>query len=233
MLLVRDPGAQVSEAAMNVLAGSWDEPSEFPGLAHFLEHMLFQGSRTYPQSEYFDQLVESKGGETNAYTENSNTNFYFSVDSDTLQRALTVFSHFFIDPLLSEDGVSKEVNAVNSEYEIDVSNDSWKIMNLITLLSDAKHPNSRFTIGNTDTLNKDGVIRALKDFYRNHYSSNQMALVVRTNHDLDKLSSFIQDSDFNLIEDGDLIKHNLESVGFPISENLGSVVKYNVDSASK
>jgi insulysin len=181
----------MSEAAMNVLAGSWDEPSTFPGLAHFLEHMLFQGSHTYPQNEYFDQLIESKGGETNAYTENSNTNFYFSVDTDTLERALTVFSHFFIDPMLSDDTVAKEVNAVNSEYEIDVSSDSWKIMNLISLLSDSKHPSSRFTIGNSDTLKQEGVIRALKDFYRNHYSSNQMALVVRTNQNLDKLEEFI------------------------------------------
>jgi len=38
----------MSEAALNVKAGSWDEPNEFPGLAHFLEHMLFQGSRTFP-----------------------------------------------------------------------------------------------------------------------------------------------------------------------------------------
>jgi insulysin len=50
------------------LAGSWDEPNEYPGLAHFLEHMLFQGSATFPDSGYFEKLVASAGGSTNAYT---------------------------------------------------------------------------------------------------------------------------------------------------------------------
>lgn len=223
----------MSEAALNVLAGSYDEPSTFPGLAHFLEHMLFEGSQTYPQPEYFDQLVASKGGETNAYTENSNTNFYFSVDSETLERALTVFAHFFIDPLLNESQIEKEVNAVDSEYEIDVSTDAWKLMHLVTLLSDSKHPQSRFTIGNKETLDKEGVMRALKDFYRNHYSSNNMALVIRTNQDLDRLTDFLNESDMAKVEDGDLIPHDLASLGLPIKEKTGSVVKFNTDSASK
>jgi insulysin len=66
-----------------------------------------------------------------------------------------VFSHFFIDPLLSKDMVEKEANAVNSEYEIDVSGDGWKLMHLMTLLANPAHPLSRFTIGNLDSLVKD------------------------------------------------------------------------------
>jgi len=42
-----------------------------------------------------------------------------------------VFAHFFIDPLLDASMVDREVNAVNSEYEIAVSGDGWKIMHLI------------------------------------------------------------------------------------------------------
>lgn len=66
-----------------------------------------------------------------------------------------MFSHFFIDPLLSKDMVEKEANAVNSEYEIDVSGDGWKLMHLMTLLSNPDHPLSRFTIGNLDSLIKE------------------------------------------------------------------------------
>jgi insulysin len=61
-----------------------------------------------------------------------------------------------VDPLFNEEAVSKEVDAVNSEYEIDVSDDSWKLFNLYTILSKQDHPMSRFSIGNSDSLKKPG-----------------------------------------------------------------------------
>lgn len=54
------------------------------------------------------------------------------------------------------EAVNKEVNAVNSEYEIDVAADGWKIVNLFSLISSKKHPVSRFSIGNNDSLGKKG-----------------------------------------------------------------------------
>jgi insulysin len=102
--------------------------------------MLFEGSKKYPDLGKFDDLVSATGGYTNAYTEATNTNYYFTVGTASLTKTLDVFSHFFIDPLFSNNAVEKEVNAVNSEYEIDTSGDSWKLMNIFTLISDKTHP---------------------------------------------------------------------------------------------
>lgn len=110
-------------------------------------------------------MVARGGGNTNAYTKGIETNYYFKVSSSVQEETLNVFAHFFIDPLFDETMVDKEVNAVNSEYEIDVSGDGWKLIHLMSLLSDSKHPNSRFTIGNNDSLKKDGIIEALKAFH--------------------------------------------------------------------
>jgi insulysin len=63
-----------------------------------------------------------------------------------------VFSHFFIDPLLNPEMVEKESNAVNSEYEIAVSGDGWKILHLLNRVAKDSHPMSRFTIGNLESL---------------------------------------------------------------------------------
>lgn len=100
------------------------------------------------------------------------TNYYFTIETSRALQALDVFAHFFIDPLLSQDMVAKEANAVNSEYEINVSGDNWKIMHLLSLMSDSKHPLSRFTIGNLDSLLKPHVVEALRKFHSEHYSSN-------------------------------------------------------------
>lgn len=131
-------------------AGSWKEPDEFPGLAHFLEHMLFQGSKTYPQEGYFQKMIAEAGGSTNAYTRSEETNYYFKVNNERILEALQVFAHFFIDPLFDENMVDREINAVNSEYEIAVSGDAWKVTFLMQLLS--RKPVGRFTIGSTSTL---------------------------------------------------------------------------------
>lgn len=74
--------------------------------------------------------------------------------------------------------VDREVNAVNSEYEIAVSGDVWKLMHLIQIMS--KKPVGRFSIGSKDTL-KDPM-EALIKFYNHHYSANLMSLVVKSNY---------------------------------------------------
>jgi insulysin len=104
--------------------------------------------------------------------------------------------------------VEKEAKAVNSEYEIDVSGDGWKLMHLVTLLSNEKHPLSRFTIGNLNSLLQDDsklvyivlkVCQELKRFFQDYYSSNLMALVVKSSLGLDDLEHLVRTSDFSKI----------------------------------
>ena len=51
-----------------------------------------------------------------------------------------MFAHMFIDPIFPEEAVDKESSAVNGEYEIDISNDDWRLQLLLSLLADPKHP---------------------------------------------------------------------------------------------
>ena len=64
----------------------------------------------------------------------------------------------FIDPEFLKEFVDKESSAVNGEYEIDISSEDWKFENILTIISNKEHPMSRFTIGNTETLRKEGII---------------------------------------------------------------------------
>ena len=97
------------------------------GLAHFLEHMLFLGSKKYPEENYFDEMVKKGGGSMNAYTDIFETVYYFDILNDHLEHTLDVFSRFFIDPKFDKNSVDREINAINSEHRKNVNNDMWRI----------------------------------------------------------------------------------------------------------
>jgi insulysin len=163
------------------------------------------------------------GGSSNAYTEAQNTNYYFEITVNHLGKSLDAFAHFFIDPLFNEDAVNKERNAVNSEYEIDVSTEDWKVVNLFALLADPKHPASRFSIGNNDVLAKDGVVDALKKFYQDYYSSNVMSLAVQSRLSLQEMEKMVRV--FGKIENKNLLPPQIS--GFPYQ--FGLLSKYKTE----
>lgn len=115
--LVHDAETEKSSACVNVLVGSMADPKEMPGLAHFLEHMLFLGTETYPVENAYSSFLNSHGGMANAFTDQGNTVFYFDVQNAFFEEALNMFSSFFTCPLFSESATLRETNAVDSENE--------------------------------------------------------------------------------------------------------------------
>ena len=59
-------GGGRAAAALAVAAGCWDDPPEWPGLAHFCEHMLFMGSERHPRENAYDAFLQRHGGSDNA-----------------------------------------------------------------------------------------------------------------------------------------------------------------------
>lgn len=116
ILLISDPSSDKASAAMDVHVGHLNDPTEFPGLAHFCEHLLFMGTQKYPLENEYSAHLTSHGGHSNAYTGVQNTNYYFEVHADHLRNTLDRFAQFFIHPLFNESGTERELLAVDSEY---------------------------------------------------------------------------------------------------------------------
>ena len=114
--LISDPGADQSAAGVAVGAGSWEDPKEYPGMAHFLEHMLFMGTGAYPNEFEYMQFINDHGGSVNAFTASDRTVYMFSVNNDAFDESLDRFSHFFIDPLFSPNCINRELHAVDQEH---------------------------------------------------------------------------------------------------------------------
>ncbi len=80
------PGLKRSAAALRVAAGSHDVPLAWPGLAHFLEHLLFLGTERFPTDEGLMAYVQRHGGQVNASTRERTTDFFLRVACVVLQR---------------------------------------------------------------------------------------------------------------------------------------------------
>lgn len=197
--LISDPNADKSSAVMSVKTGSWEDPEEFPGIAHFLEHMLFLGTKKYPKESEYQRFVSEHGGSSNAFTSNDHTSYLFSINNDAFPEALDRFSNFFKEPLFNPSGVSRELNAIDQEYAKNVENDDIRVLFVIKELGNIHHPNHRFNIGNSQTLSKVSQ-ETLKKWYHEHYNAHMMRLVVYSNLPLDTLTSLVS-QDFQGVPD--------------------------------
>ncbi|MBI5451534.1 MAG: insulinase family protein [Gammaproteobacteria bacterium] len=187
VVLVSDPTATKAGATMNVAVGSFDEPAERAGLAHFLEHMLFLGTAKYPDPDSYHSFMSKHGGTDNAYTSAENTVYYFELDNAQLHEGLDRFSQFFIAPLFNSELVERERMAVESEYRAKVRDEPRRIGAALMETANPAHPYAHFAVGNQVTLGDrpGSMVRdELISFYQQHYSANLMTLAILGNEPL-------------------------------------------------
>jgi len=194
-LLISNPATETAAAAMDVATGSGDDPEARPGLAHFLEHMLFLGTRKYPQPDAYQTFISKHGGDHNAMTMFQHTNYFFDISADALAPALDRFAQQFTAPLFNSEYVSREKHAVASEYRSKRKLDGLRYYSAYRQALNPDHPLSRFAVGNLKTLADrpdESVRQDLVRFYRHHYSANTMKLVVYGKQPLDQLEKMVR-----------------------------------------
>ena len=175
VVLISDPDTDLSGASMNVAAGSFNDPANSTGMAHFCEHMLFLGTKEYPDKNEYSNFLSTHGGRDNAYTSTQETNYHFRIQANFLKEALDIFSHFFIDPLFEQTYTEKELNAVNQEHQKNLFSDPWKLWQLLKYVSNPHHPFSQFATGSIDTLNQSDIREQLVQFYNESYSASTVS----------------------------------------------------------
>ncbi len=183
VLLTHDPEVHRSAAALSVGVGYLYDPKEKMGLAHYLEHMLFLGTKKYPESGSYKKYLSENSGSSNAYTGEAITNYFFEVSHEGFEGALDRFSDFFKAPLFDPQYAEREVNAVNSEHDKNMRSDGWRSNQVQMMVSEPGHPLLRFGTGNSETLAGDNT-GALLDFYNKYYAASIMRLAILSNQPL-------------------------------------------------
>ncbi|HCH64523.1 MAG: hypothetical protein CL927_15315 [Deltaproteobacteria bacterium] len=194
-MLVSDPDTSMTAAAMSVRTGHYDNPDDRPGLAHFLEHMLFLGTETYPGADAFDAYLAGHGGTSNGWTDDEATLYRFAVSPGGFDGALHRLSHFFIDPSFNPQSVRQEVRAIESEYRLHIKDRGKRRYAALDQTVHPDHPARRFAIGSLETLSDrqgNRVIDDLRAFYDEFYTAQHMYLAVVGTHSLDILEGQVR-----------------------------------------
>ena len=212
--LISAPNADQSGAMLSVKTGSWEDPANYPGLAHFVEHMLFMGTLKYPKESEYQKFITNHGGMANAFTSSNTTNFVFTVSNNVFQEALGRFSSFFKEPLFNPSGISRERQAVDQEYAKNLEQDNIRQLFVLKELADPRHPFSGFNMGNNQTL-KSATRNDLEEWFQKHYSANLMKLVVFSPLPIDQIIELVV-NDFAGITDK---KRHSYVVDFPVFKN--------------
>lgn len=194
VLLVQDQYCKNASAAMSVAAGHFDDPKETHGLAHLLEHMLFLGSEKFPETNQFQTYLASHGGSLNAWTGTEHANFHFEVDDNYLLDALEIFSDMLINPSMELSVIDKEINSIDAEFKLKIKDDLRRLYQVHKETCNPRHPFSKFSVGNQQTLRCVELItlqQALSDFHRQHYVAKNMCLCIVSRHSSETLKTHL------------------------------------------
>ena len=207
VVLVSDPTAEKSAAALSVGVGLLHDPMSQQGMAHYLEHMLFLGTDRYPDSKGYTEFMTNNGGAHNAYTWLDITNYMFKVNNDAYDEALDRFSDFFKAPKLYPKYTDKEKNAVNAEWSMRREMDFFGQYKLARKMM-GEHPANRFLIGNLETLGDKEASKLHQktvEFYQQYYSANIMKVALISNLPIDEMTRLAQ-KHFSTIKNKDIDK---------------------------
>ncbi|UOB23646.1 pyrroloquinoline quinone biosynthesis protein PqqF [Pseudomonas orientalis] len=165
-------------AVLRVAAGSHDAPLAWPGLAHFLEHLLFLGTERFPTGDGLMTYVQRHGGQVNASTRERVTEFFFELPVSTFDEGLVRLADMLTHPRLAIDDQLRERDVLHAEFVAwsEDANAQQQVALLEGLAAD--HPLRGFHAGNRDSLpvEREAFQQALREFHQRFYQSGQMTL---------------------------------------------------------
>jgi len=188
---IQDTRTLQAAAAVAVQAGSYHNPEQLPGLAHFCEHMLFLGSEKYPEPNSFNNFMNAHAASHNAYTDTEITNYFIELSEDGVEEGTDRLANFFKHPLFTEAYVEREVNAVNSEHEKNIDNPTWFTLDTMMSISNAANPMGHFSTGDRKTLwetpRETGIdtVEGLRTFFNKEYCAPRLRVVTYSSESLE------------------------------------------------
>lgn len=191
VVLHQDNSAPVVITSVMYHVGAKDEQPDRTGMAHFFEHLLFEGTKNIERGEWF-KLVTANGGTNNANTTDDRTYYYEIFPSNNLELALWMESERLMHPVINQIGVDTQNEVVKEEKRLRVDNQPYG--NLIKAVKENMfkvHPYRWTTIGEMEHLDAATLDEFLA-FNKKFYVPNNAVLVVAGQFDKGEAKQWIE-----------------------------------------
>ncbi|MDR1195343.1 MAG: insulinase family protein [Endomicrobium sp.] len=188
-ILRSDKNSLAASVAVYVRTGAVNEKPHQAGLSHFLEHLMFKGSKNYP-GDALSRRVENMGGYINAATSSEYTMYYVDVQRDGVEDAVKMLADTMQNPLFPEDEVNRERKVVIEEIQR-YSDRPFAVLDETFTENIYEKSALRNSVIGTEKVISSVPRDEIFDYYAAHYVAQNMTVVISGNFDEDKISALV------------------------------------------
>lgn len=176
---------------MFVNSGSRDEPFKYRGISHYLEHMLFRGTKKYPSDVILTNELYKLGGTFNAFTDYTSTVYEINIGKKYYEKGLEMLHEILYNSLLRKEDFKKEKKIVMNELNLDSLDDRNKMFkkSYSTIYKDTLLEHG--IIGTKKTLDQCSV-DLLKEYLNTRYNSKNIVISVCGDISIDNVKKLIE-----------------------------------------
>ncbi|MBN2319718.1 MAG: insulinase family protein [Acidobacteria bacterium] len=192
-----------------IQTGSCSEEAENSGISHFIEHLLFKGTKRRSMAK-IAETIDSIGGQLNAFTEKEYVGYYAKVLDEHLPIAFDLLSDMVLNPVFPAAEIERERNVIFEEINMVEDSPQELIQDLFLETFWKKHPLGRPISGTKKTVS--GITRTdIKNYFKRHYTATNIIVSVAGNirhRDIQKLAGRY----FSKLESGTPADHGVPPV---------------------
>lgn len=186
----RVPGVRSVTLGFWIAIGSRDEAADENGMSHFIEHLLFKGTKSRTAQD-ISQTFDTLGAELNAFTTKEFTCFYTRLLDDHLPIGVEVLSDMLQNSTFKEEHIDFERQVVLEEIAMYEDTPDEQIHDLFTAALWGDHPLGKQVIGSIGTVSVFGP-QKIKAFFNKHYTPGNMVIAAAGNLDHDSFVEMVK-----------------------------------------
>ncbi|MGK7924947.1 MAG: M16 family metallopeptidase [Spirulina sp.] len=186
------PTTPVAMVDVWVKAGVSAEPDRWYGMAHFLEHMIFKGSKRVAPGE-FDRAIENRGGLTNAATSHDYAHFFITTAAQYLPETLPYFADILLHASIEDEEFGRERDVVIEEIRASQDDPDWLGFQALCETIYGESLYGRSILGTEEQV-RDRTPNQMRCFHKTHYQPENMTVAIVGGIDRETALSLIGDT---------------------------------------